>query len=166
MSIIRASQDAYRNNAGYSARQSWMEGRGSNATIARNSGMWRTNRPTYLPTDRARCRVTCQRLKRNCDLLGHRKEPKGKKPMRQSGNAGSIEKKAYALVGHRVLSQLFVATWKSVKRKFSVQQTQKGKKTTEKAQKSHLQFRFSVSEREWKYRTRFVIPFIITITID
>ena len=86
--------------------------------------------------------------------------------MRQSGNAGSIEKKAYALVGHRVLSQLFVATWKSVKRKFSVQQTQKGKKTTEKAQKSHLQFRFSVSEREWKYRTRFVIPFIITITID
>ena len=122
----------------------WL-GRGSNATIARNSGMWRTNRPTYLPTDRARCRVTCQRLKRNCALLGHRKEPKGKKPMRQSGNAGSIEKKAYALVGHRVLSQLFVATWKSVKRKFSVQQTQKGKKKRLKKRKkviSNLDFQY------------------------
>ena len=38
-------------------------GRSSNAKTARNSKMLRTDRPTDLPTDMARCRVACPRLK-------------------------------------------------------------------------------------------------------
>ena len=48
-------------------------GRGCNAKTARNSKIFRTDLPTYRPTNMARCRVACPRLKiALCGIIGHR----------------------------------------------------------------------------------------------